>query len=243
MDLPELPLVRRFILPDSGHVFCHRDYNQQELRILAHFEDGALMRAYLANPRMDTHDFVRDLILEIANIEMQRRQVKIINFQKIYGGGVPAISSALDITVEKARQFIAAHAKALPGIKDINDSIKAIVKAGEPIVTWGGRRYYPEEPKMIMGRMREFTYKLINYLIQGSAADCTKEALIRFSEAKNDSRFLVTVYDEINISAPRPNWRREMNILKECMEGIEFDVPMLTDGKFGKNWADLKKES
>jgi len=52
---------------------------------------------------------------------------------------------------------------------------------------------------------------------------------------------LVTVYDEINISAPKSAIKSEMKILKDCMEGVELDVPMLSDGKTGESWGNLTK--
>jgi DNA polymerase I-like protein with 3'-5' exonuclease and polymerase domains len=96
--LPELPLVRKYILPDAGDVFCHRDYNGQELRLLGHFEDAALMRAYQEDPRMDVHDHVRQLIEDIAGFKYHRTQVKITNFRRIYGGGAPATAGALNVS-------------------------------------------------------------------------------------------------------------------------------------------------
>jgi DNA polymerase I-like protein with 3'-5' exonuclease and polymerase domains len=145
--------------------------------------------------------------------------------------------------VEEVKGVRDSQNAALPGLKDIETGIKDLAKAGEPIVTWGGRLYYTEPPKYVekFGREMTFEYKLINYLVQGSAADATKEAIIRYNEAKKDSRFLVTVYDEINISAPKGAEKKEMKILKDCMESLEFDVFMKTDGKIGKNWADLTK--
>ena len=92
---------------------------------------------------------------------------------------------------------------------------------------------------MIQGRMCTFEYKLLNYLVQGSAADCTKEAIIRYDEAKQHGRFLVTVHDEINVSASKKYAKSEMAILREAMESIEFGLPMLSDGESGSNWADL----
>jgi DNA polymerase I-like protein with 3'-5' exonuclease and polymerase domains len=99
----------------------------------------------------------------------------------------------------------------------------------------------------------DFYYKLLNYLVQGSSADVTKEGLIRYdSHPKRESRFLVTVYDEINISTPSLKGlsakakqdcaKREMQFLRESMEGIPgIDVPMLSDGKASdRNWAELK---
>lgn len=242
--LPELPLVRRYILPDDGDIFCHRDYNGQELRLLGHFEDAALMRAYQENPRMDVHDHVRQLIEDIAGLTYHRTQVKITNFRRIYGGGAPATAGALNISIEVAKQLLHAHGQALPGLKQLSSQIIGLAQSGEPVVTWGGREYYPEAPKYDKryGRYMTYEYKLLNYVIQGSAADVTKEAILRYHRhPKKSGRFLVTVYDEINVSASRDNYKREMSVLKEAMESIECDVPMLTDGKTGLNWAALKK--
>lgn len=243
-SIPELPLVRRYILPDDGDVFCHRDYNGQELRLLGHFEDAALMRAYQANPRMDVHDHVRQLIEDIADLQYHRTQVKITNFRRIYGGGAPATASALNVSIDVAKELLAAHGRALPGVKDLSAQIVRLARSGEPIITWGGRQYFTEPPKYDKryGREMTYEYKLLNYLIQGSAADCTKEAILRYSRhPKKSGRFLVTVYDEINVSAQRSHVESEMAVLGEAMESIECDVPMLTDGKTGLNWAELKK--
>jgi DNA polymerase I-like protein with 3'-5' exonuclease and polymerase domains len=127
-DIPELPLVRKYILPDAGGVFCHRDYNGQELRFLGHFEDAALMRAYQENPRMDVHDHVRQLIEDIASLRYHRTQVKITNFRRIYGGGAPATASALHVSIDVAKELLAAHGRALPGVKDLSKQITALSK-------------------------------------------------------------------------------------------------------------------
>lgn len=238
--LSPLPLVRRYVLPDVGDTFVHRDFDGQELRILGHFEDGPLMDAYLRDPSLDVHDHVRQLIEDIAGLVYHRRQVKITNFRRIYGGGVPATSGALGVSTDVAKELLDAHGRALPGLTDLSKRITALARSNEPIVTWGGRLYYEEEPKMIGRRMMNFRYKLLNYLIQGSAADVTKEAIIRWYEhPKRDARFLVTVYDEINISAA--DVKRQMRILRECMGSIELDVPMLSTGKIGPSWGELRK--
>lgn len=252
LGVNELPLVRRYILADPNSVFCHRDYNGQELRLLGHFEDGALMEAYRENPRMDVHEFVRGLIETIAGLHYHRTQVKVTNFRRIYGGGAPATASALNVSLDIARQLLAAHGKALPGVKDLSTQIKRLSNAGEPIVTWGGRQYYVEEPRYDKryGRHMTYEYKLLNYLIQGSAADVTKEAILRYHAASGKSgRFLVTVYDEINVSSHPEKTARlqrlaaeaELAVLKEAMESIECDVFMVSDAKLGPNWAALKK--
>jgi len=237
-----LPLVRRYILPDAGETFCHRDFNGQELRVMGHFEDGALLKAYQEDPTIDVHSWVKDMILEHAGLDYHRHQVKVTNFRRIYGGGAPAMANALHISLDAAKQLLTAHSKALPGLKDLQDQIKALSAAGEPIVTWGGREYYVEPPGYSERFKRHMTYeyKLLNYLVQGSAADITKEAILRYHRhPKRTGRFLVTVYDEINVSAKKA--AHEMEILRQCMEGIELDVLLLSDGKTGPNWGTLTK--
>lgn len=247
LKIEELPLVRKYILPDKGGVFCHRDYNGQELRILGHFEDGALLQAYRENPRMDVHDFVRQLILDITGLTYHRGQVKITNFRRIYGGGAPATAGALGISMEAAKTLLDAHGRALPGVRLLGNQIKSLSASGQPIVTWGGREYYVEPPSYSERFKRHMTYeyKLLNYLIQGSAADATKQAILNYhNHPERTGRFMVTVYDEINTSSAgksKAAIAHEMRVLRESMENLEFDVPMLSDGKVGPSWGDLVK--
>lgn len=240
LNVPELPFIRRYVLPDKGGKFLHRDYNQQELRILAHFEDGALMEAYNENPRLDVHDWVRLEIKRIMGLEFDRRPVKIINFGMMYGQGANSLAERIGCDTQAARQLRAAQQKALPGAKLLNDGIKEAAKAGEAIRTWGGRLYYCEDPVIIDGRTMTWEYKLLNYLIQGSAADCTKEAIITYDKIKRDGRLLLSVHDEIDATAPAKAAKQEMELLRQAMEEQDFDVPMISDGKIGANWYACK---
>lgn len=239
--LTPLPTVRKYIIPDEGCTWLHRDYNQQELRILAHYEDDKLLRAYEDNPKIDLHDFVKEALCA-AGFKVERKETKIINFGLIYGMGIEKLARRLKSEYEKAKELKNAQLGIIPGLKVLSRGIKQNGDDGNPIRTWGGRLYYAESPRVINGEERSLAYKLLNYLIQGSAADCTKEAVIRYHEQCGTSRFLVTVYDEINICAPHEDRWREMKILKDCMESIEFDVMMLSDGKYGPNWGTLKNE-
>jgi DNA polymerase I-like protein with 3'-5' exonuclease and polymerase domains len=239
-DLYRLPLMRAYILPDApSHWWVRRDYNQQELRILAHFEDGALMEAYNSNPYLDTHQFVRECVSDIVGWDVPRRVTKELNFGLIFGQGIGSTAEKLSESVESIQRLRAAQFQALPGLKDLKRDVENRGKQGEPVVTWGGRQYYCEEPRIIDGRYRTFEYKLVNYIIQGSAADQTKEAIIRWDSMKPEARFLVTVYDEVNISAHKKIHKREALKLREAMMSTEFDVPMLSDAEFGPNWAEM----
>jgi DNA polymerase I-like protein with 3'-5' exonuclease and polymerase domains len=244
LNVPPLPLMRSYLLPDKGEVWGHRDYSQQELRILAHFEDGALLQAYLADPKLDVHGLVHSMILEKVKRDFIRLRVKQFVFQKIYGGGWPALTAALGCDMPTAKLVVAAMMQALPGYETLEADIKATGRAGLAIRTWGGREYYTEPPKFVKkyGRVMTFDYKLMNYLIQGSAGDCTKEALIRYDEhPKREARMLVSVHDEINSSMAKKRFKLEMELLREVMQSIQFDLPMLSEGKFGNDWGHLTK--
>lgn len=100
--------------------------------------------------------------------------------------------------------------------------------------------YYREPSKVVNGRKMDFSYKLLNYLIQGSSADQTKQCLIDWIGAKPDSHiFLATVHDELNISVPKEEWESGMELLKRYMNQDLFDVPMRSEGFYGDNWYDL----
>jgi DNA polymerase-1 len=238
--LPDLPLMRQYLLPDKGYVWLKRDYSQQELRILAHYSEGRLFQRYQENPRIDAHEETQALIKEYAGRELIRKHVKITGFSIIYGSGVPHLSSMLGVSVEDGRATRDAYFTALPEVPKLMHACSTRGRMGEPITTWGGRVYYVEPPKLMDGKYRTFEYKLLNYLIQGSAADCTKEALIRWDYDKGAGQFLCTVHDEINIQVPKMGWKIGMSLLRKAMESVEFDVQMLSDGYKGPSWAQLE---
>jgi DNA polymerase-1 len=260
--LPDLPLVRSYILPDEDSLFLHRDYSQQEFRIMAHYEDDKLLLAYRNNPNLDIHAFMQAEITRITGHALKRGPVKVLNFGILYGMGLEKLAKGTGTwdtsrclpgcthtnfyngechAIDTAKEVKGAQRHALPGLRALEDSLIRRGRSDESIRTWGGRYYHCEPPAFIGGKRKTFEYKLLNYLVQGSAADCTKEAVIRYDGARSKGRFLVTVHDEINISAPVYHAVSEMKILKEVMESIEFDVKMLSDGKMGPSWGALTK--
>jgi DNA polymerase I-like protein with 3'-5' exonuclease and polymerase domains len=248
LGVPELPLVRVYLLPDKNELWLHRDYNGQELRIAAHFEDGPLLAAYQANPWLDVHGYVGDLINDTTGLFFERKNVKIANFRIIYGGGAPATAGGIGCSIDEAKSLLNAHKRALPSITGrggLSDATKQLGRDGDCLYTWGGRAYYVEPPSFSKkyGRHMTYEYKLLNYLCQGSAADVTKQAMINYHEhPKRQGRFLVQVYDEVNVSSG-PDPKVEMQVLRDSMEAVseDFDLAMLSEGKSGKSWGHQKK--
>lgn len=246
LGLPPLPLCRRYIRVRDGYKFVHRDFNGQELRLFGHFEQGDLYQQYHADPRTDVHAFVGTELMRVAQREIERTRVKTLNFQGIYGGGVPALQRKLRCSAAEAKELKAFHDRALPGRKILVEEIKRCIKRGLPVRTIGGRLYFCEPPGPD-GRSKD--YKLINYIIQGSAADLTKQVIIEWDEwnraQRHDlqARFLIQVYDEINIEAPIAYVPEHMGLLRKVMEmpRLGITVPILSDGKLGLNWGELEK--
>lgn len=245
--LPPLPLVRKYILADDGCVLLKRDFSGQELRMFAHFEQGALLAQYKINPKLDVHQYVGENFAALTGqthwVEPEARtELKAMNFQGMYGGGAPALALALFITIEKARELKAFHNRALPGRKILSDTLSTVLRSGYAVRTWGGRLYNRPPLKMVDGRMRDFDYRMINYLIQGSAADMTKRAMIKMVDHPDyDARFMLQVYDEINISAAPDKAVKQMQVLHDVMGDMDLRVKILSDGSIGMNWGEMKK--
>lgn len=242
--LCDMPYLRNFILPEEGHVWLKRDWSGQEMRILAHFEDGLLAAAYLANPDLDPHQMVKDITFNLIGKDFDRKFIKETGFGMIYGMGAPGLAKKIGdgMTIAEARELQDAYRMALPGIASLQKGTKWRGRKGLPVTTWGGRHYYAEEARIVQGAYRTFEYKLTNYLIQGSAADQTKQCLIDWYNTKEpDTIFMATVHDEINISVPKEDVKISMLHLKNMMNQDYFDVPMRSDAFIGPSWGELEE--
>lgn len=236
LGFPPLPEVRRYVLPDDDDsILLDRDFAQQELRMLAHFEDDLMLQAYCDKPDMDLHEFARLKITELTGIELTRKQTKNIAFGLLYGMGLEKLSGVLGVDMTTSAVARTAYLNALPGVKTIQENLKWRARRGDHMRTWGGRCYYVEPHAQ-----RDLSYKLFNYMIQGSSADFTKEAILAYNELREHGRLMLTVHDEVLVSCPRRHVKTEMQLLKRAMESMPLDVPMLSDGATGANWATME---
>lgn len=238
------PLVRSYLAPDGAdEVFLNRDYSQQELRILGHYEDSVLADRYNDDPWMDVHETARELIKSMIGVDFGRRAVKDTGFGLIYGMGLDKLAKKTGSDRATSGTLKDAYLAIFPGLKALDEGLKWRARSGEAIRTWGGREYYVEEPRFSekYGRMQTFEYKLLNMLIQGSAADNTKQAILNYdAHPKREARFLLTVHDEFLSSVKKKIMAAQMRVLREAMEAVAFDVPMLSEGEWGRDWAALK---
>lgn len=232
-----VPLMRKYLLPEEGHVWCKRDFSAQEMRILAHFMEGRLFDAFREDPTTDPHQAVKEMIDAAIGGDMPRKYVKITGFGILYGRGVKNLSAALGVDEAKGTEIRNAYYAALPEIRELSYDVRNRGKRGQFIRTWGGRIYYREPDPA-----RDLSYKLLNYLIQGSAADQTKQSIIDHDGARESNEYLIAaVHDELNVSVPLDSVAGGMKRLKDAMDADRFDVPFLSEGFTGPNWADIEK--
>jgi DNA polymerase I-like protein with 3'-5' exonuclease and polymerase domains len=255
LGVPELPYIRTYALPHKGKRWGRRDFNQQELRLFAYYEEGPVQDGFLTDPKYDIHELVREeceraLVEAALRDSFDRDTAKNCVFARLYGQGITGLMETLKLPDDErvvAQLVQKAINTAVPSIKELDGILKEMVNSGAPIKTWGGRLYYVEEPKYVekFGRNMDFAYKMLNYLCQGSGADVTKEVLCRYDEhPKRQEDFIVTVYDEIDTDLPLSDKgaRQEMQVLKECMLSIDVDpMKMNSDGEVGPNWGALQK--
>lgn len=242
-NLPSLPHMRGYIIPWApSHVLIDRDYSQQELRILAHFGDGVLAQKYRNNPWLDVHRHAQEMINSLLGTDYDRKPIKNTAFGLLYGMGVAKTAEKSKCSYAEAKSIRQAYLAGFPELEDMQRDMKQRAHLGEPIYTLSGREYFCEDPRIIDGQLRHFDYKMINCLIQGSAADHIKRAIIAYHKVKKKGeRFFLSVHDEILVSTPKSTMHTSMTRLKKAMEqAVRFEVPMLSEGSVGSRWDNLK---
>jgi len=231
-----MPQVRKYIIPDDGNILISRDFSGQEMRLLAHFAGGDLLARLQNEPEADVHMIAAD----IAGIT--RKVAKTLGFAVLYGAGVGRIAETLNCAIDEATRIKATYLEALPEIKALQADVQSRGRANRPIMTLGGRMYYVETAKFMEGRVRTFEYKLTNYLIQGSAADQTKQAMAWYCENTKHGRLLISVHDELVIECPVEYQDEESDLLNQAMTnafGDTLDYHIISTEARGYNFGAL----
>ena len=230
-----LPQVRKYIIPDTGKVFIDRDYSAQELRLLTHFAPGKLLAELETDPVADIHQ----IAAKIAGIS--RKEAKTLAFAVLYGAGVGKIAESLHMTVAEATRVKEQYLKALPEIKALTKRVQDAGKNRSFITTLGGRQYYAQKPAVVKGMWKSFEYKLTNYLIQGSAADATKQAMIAYCNKTVHGELVLSVHDELVIQVDTAHLESESALLESMMNGSfqeELKYKVISTGSTGHNFAE-----
>jgi len=261
------PMIRSLFLPEEGEQWAAIDFSQQEPRILVHYAhvygktrgiplEGAadFVTAYNEKPETDFHNMVAEMA------SLPRKQAKTINLGLIYGMGVNKMSGELDISVDEAKVLVKQYHARVPFVKGLMSGVMNRLNdrtSGGALRSLEGRkcRFDMWEPDTFaMNKAlpykeavdaygpttrlkRAFTYKALNRLIQASAADMTKRAMVNLY--KMGKLPMLQIHDELAMSVKT---REEAEEIARVMESaLPLEVPNVCDIEMGPSWGEAKK--
>ncbi len=237
---------------EAGWKLLCADYSQIELRVLAHFSgDEALQKAFADDE--DIHSRVASQVYQVSLDDVtsdMRRSAKAINFGIIYGQSPFGLAKALDIDQDDAATFIDAYFAQYPGVDKFMTKVLAESSRNGYVSTVLGRRRAVSGVRDPVergdSRQRNLPERIaINTVIQGSAADLIKLAMINLhrclKSAKLQARMLLQIHDELVFEVPPEEIQPLANLVNQEMSGaFELDVPLKVDMKTGDNWAECE---
>ena len=241
--------IRRAFIAEPGHVLISADYSQIELRVLAHLSgDEALIQAFREGK--DIHTAVAAETFGIAEEDVtkeQRNQAKTINFGIVYGVTPYGLVRRIEgLDLDAAKRLIADYKQRFTGIdRFLQECIDHAVEHGY-VKTILGRRRIIEQVRARHGGQRALGERLaINSVVQGSAADLIKVAMVnlhrRLVGAGHPGRILLQIHDELVLEAPKEEADRVQAMTVQAMEGaMDLAVPLSVDAGRGVSWYDAK---
>jgi DNA polymerase-1 len=240
--------IRQAFRAPAGRLLLVADYNQIELRVLAHIAaEPALVEAFRAG--QDIHRSTAARVLgvapELVNAE-QRRAAKTINFGILYGMSPFGLSKALAISTKEAEGFIAAYLAQYPRVRAYMEETQAMAEQTGKVETLFGRvRWLPEIASKNRNVRENARRMAINARIQGTAADLLKLAMIavadRLAAAWPGARLLLTVHDELVLEVPADVAVAVGAEVRAAMEGVaDLAVPLRVDVGSGPTWYAAK---
>ena len=246
---PEGRQIRKAFVPqDAGWKLISADYSQIELRVLAHFSGDAALKSAFAQG-IDIHSAVAADVFGVPLAEVtsdQRRVAKAVNFGVIYGQSPFGLAAMLGIEKDVAAKFIEDYFIKYSGVNRFIEETLETVRTTGYAKTILGRRRAIEGIRPTRGpnlNMPERT--AINTVIQGSAADLIKRAMIqvqaRLRAEQPTARMLLQIHDELVFEAPEAIVTSVVEIVRHEMEhAMTLDVPLDVEVAVGDNWLDLE---
>ena len=236
---------RKAFIPAPGCQLLVADYNQIELRCIAHLaQDPGLIEAFTSGT--DIHNATASRVFSVepsAVTTEQRSKAKMVSYGLAYGMEAYGLGQRLAIPTEEAAVILNAYFTAFPNVKDYMD--RTVVEArmrGYTETLFGRRRPIPELSNSNFRIRQAGERQAMNAGIQGLAADIFKVALVRIdavlSEAGVASQLVLQVHDEVLVEAPEAEMDRVGPLVIDLMRGAaELDVPLEVNVAWGKTWA------
>ena len=241
-------LIRSAFIAPKGCVLLSADYSQVEPRVLAHLcQDPTLTAAFQAD--RDIHRIVAAEVFGVRPEDVtaeQRARAKTVNFGIIYGQTAYGLSLTLRIPRREAQDFIDRYKRRFPKIEEfLQACIRQATSQGYVETIFGRRRRITEIDSRNPQRRALAERLAINSVVQGSAADLIKQAMVnidsRIVREKRPNRMLLQIHDELLFEMPADAVEAERKMIVEEMTGaIKLRVPLKVDTGVGANWMEAK---
>jgi len=236
--------IREAFVPADGCLLLSADYSQVELRVLAHYSgDESLVDAF-----SNGEDIHRRTAAEVAGISLeevsqdQRARAKAVNFGIVYGSSAFGLANTLKIATGEAQATIDAYFERYRGVRRFLDETVENAKAAGFVTTLlGRRRYLPDLGSRNRGLRQAAERMAVNTVIQGTAADLIKKAMLSVDEAltaaRLQARVLLQVHDELVFEVPMGELEVIACLAREEMQNVfPLEVPLVVDIGTGVNW-------
>ena len=240
--------LRYAFVPSESWSLAVSDYNQIELRILAHLsQDKGLLQAFSAHE--DVHRTIAASVFGVSPSEVtaeQREQAKAVSYGLAYGMEAFGLSQRLGITVGAAKEIMDKYFKGFPSLrKYMDDTISDVRNKGYSRTEFGRIRPFPDLATAVGPQRQAAERQAMNAGIQGLAADIFKSALVRLDrglfEAKLEAKLILQVHDEVLVEAPESEKVQvEQIMLHALQEAGKLSVPLEVSLHWGANWAEAK---
>jgi DNA polymerase I len=238
--------IRAAFVAPEGSRLVSADYNQIELRVLAHLaSDENLIEAFGSGRDIHRATAADMFDLPIEKVTPQMRSAaKTVNYGIIYGMGAQRLSRELGIGRPKAEEYIKRYFEKFPKVQKFYASqLEHARDKGYVVTMMGRRRYLPDITSDHGGRRQQAERVATNTPIQGSAADIIKKAMVDLDGALRDSglasRLVLQIHDELLLEAPASEVEEISKLVVRVMEGaVRLLVPIVVDVGSGKSWAE-----
>jgi len=239
---------RKAFIPGGGYRLLVADYNQIELRCIAHLAaDPGLIAAFTGGEDIHTATAARVFSVEPLDVTLdQRSKAKMVSYGLAYGMEAYGLGQRLNIRTEDAALILAAYFEAFPNVRAYMEAtVVEARKCGYTETLFGRRRPIPElmnsNPRIRQAGERQ----AMNAGIQGLAADIFKVALVRIDQAfeseRLGSRLTLQVHDEVLVEVPDAERDHVGQLVVDLMRGAaQLDVPLEVNVAWGDTWADAK---
>ena len=241
-------VFRTAFVPAKGSQFLVADYNQIELRCIAHLaNDPGLIEAFTKGEDIHTSTAARVFGVAASKVTGEMRsKAKMVSYGLAYGMEAYGLSQRLGIGVDEAAEILDAYFSAFPNVKRyMDDAVETAKKRGFTVTLFGRRRFIPElnNPNFRIRQIGE--RQAMNAAIQGLAADIFKIALVsidaKLMASKTSGRIVLQVHDEVIVEAKKSESQAvEEIVLGSMREAASLRVPLEINAAWGDSWASAK---